>query len=463
MSRAIVTVQIRYEQDVVLMRQRAKQIAALLGFDAQDQTRFATSVSEVARNAFRYAGGGKGEFLIEEDGRVLTARISDTGPGIPHLQTVLSGNYQSKTGMGLGIIGAKRLSDRFNIQAMPGQGTVISLGKFIPGNKPVPSTTIGALADQLSRTTPLSAFDEVQQQNQELLGTLEALRARQAEVEELNRQLTENNRGILALYSELDEKAESLRKASELKTRFLSQMTHELRTPLNSIVMLSRMLQGGTDGELNEEQSKQAEFIRKSSESLLEMVNDLLDLAKIEAGKIEVRVSEFSIASLFGALRGMFRPIMPNHPNVELVIEPPPESLPLMSTDEGKVSQVLRNLISNGLKFTERGTVTVRAEECGDEQITFAVRDTGPGISPQDQQKLFHDFTQLDSVAKKGIKGTGLGLSLSRQFASLLQGRLDVISEVGAGSTFSLTIPLRYQSADPPAAAEMKEDVHHAK
>jgi signal transduction histidine kinase len=451
MSRAIVAVQIRYEQDVVLTRQRAKQIAAALAFDAQDQTRFATAVSEIARNAFRYAGGGRAEFSVDRDARLLTVRISDTGPGIPHLPSILAGTYTSRTGMGLGIIGSKRICDRFDIESAPGKGTAITLGKLLPTGAAASPEDISTLCDQLSRNSPRTAYDEVQQQNQELLATLDALRVRQAEVEELNRQLTDNNRAVLALNGELDEKAEALRQASGLKTRFLSQMTHELRTPLNSMVMLSRMLCGGTDGPLGEEQMRQATFIKKSSESMLEMVNDLLDLAKIEAGKTDVRPSEFTARMLLGAIRGMFRPLIDQHPDLTLVIDSA-DHLPTLHTDEGKVAQVLRNLVSNAIKFTGKGQVRVWAETAGDGRTRFFVSDTGPGISPEDQEKLFQDFTQLGAVARKGFQGTGLGLSLSRQFATILGGTLDVTSHVGFGSTFCLVIPTVHPNVQKEAA-----------
>jgi signal transduction histidine kinase len=463
MSRAILTVQIRFEQDAVLTRQRARQIARLLGFDAQDQTRIATAVSEIARNAFRYAGGGKAEFSADEDGRLLVIKVSDTGPGIPGLQAILDGRYNSKTGMGLGIIGSKRICDRFDVRTSRGSGTIVTMAKFLPGGTVATPERLALLTEQLSKQSPLNAYTEVQQQNQELLQTLEALRIRQAEVEQLNRQLAENNRGVIALNAELDDKAEALRRASELKTKFLSQMTHELRTPLNSIVMLSRMLSGGADGPLNEEQGKQAAFIRKSSEGLLDMVNDLLDLAKIEAGKTDVRVTEFTVPNLFGALRGIFRPVIDQQSGITLILDPS-DHLPLLQTDEIKVAQILRNLISNGIKFTERGEVRVWADARTDEgSATFFVSDTGPGISPDDQAKLFQDFTQLDSVARKGFRGTGLGLSLSRELAGLLGGRLEVSSHMGMGSTFSLNIPMVHPNVAARPDAEDARKAEHAR
>ena len=164
---------------------------------------------------------------------------------------------------------------------------------------------------------------------------------------------------MVALYAELDGRAEQLRQASELKTRFLSNMSHEFRTPLNSVLALSRLLLDRIDGELTAEQERQVGYIRRSAESLLELVNDMLDLAKVEAGKAEIRPVRFAVTSLFGALRGALKPLLTSA-SVELVFEPP-QDLPPLYTDEAKVAQILRNLISNALKFTEQGEVRVTA------------------------------------------------------------------------------------------------------
>ena len=164
---------------------------------------------------------------------------------------------------------------------------------------------------------------------------------------------------MVALYAELDERADHLRRADELKSKFLSHMSHEFRTPLNSILALSRLLLDRSDGELTEEQETQVRFIRKAAQNLTELVDDLLDLAKVEAGKTVVVASEFTVSSLFGALRGMLRPLLVGDA-VALVFEESAD-LPPLDTDEGKVSQILRNFISNALKFTERGEVRVWA------------------------------------------------------------------------------------------------------
>jgi len=227
-------------------------------------------------------------------------------------------------------------------------------------------------------------------------------------------------------------------------------MSHEFRTPVNSILALTRMLLDRADGELTAEQDRQVSFIRKSAEALLELVNDLLDLAKVEAGKTEVRAASFDVAHLFGALRGMLRPLLVSDA-VALVFEEP-EDLPALHTDEAKVSQVLRNLVSNALKFTERGEVRVSARHLpGEHAVAFIVRDTGIGIAAQDQERIFQEFTQVDSPVQRRVHGTGLGLPLCRKLASLLGGRVDVESEPGVGSTFTAVIPVHYQEVVPQA------------
>ena len=299
------------------------------------------------------------------------------------------------------------------------------------------------MTDELTRLTPHDPFAEVRQQNQELLQALEELSHRQEQLTQLNRELEDTNRGVLALYAELDEKADSLRRASEMKSRFLSNMSHEFRTPLNSILSLARILSERLDGELSPEQDKQVTFIRKAAEDLSELVNDLLDLAKVEAGKVVIRPQEFEVGAMFGALCGMLRPLLAPNAAVALHFEEPC-GLPPLHTDEGKVSQILRNFISNALKFTERGEVRVSAAPGSEETVVFAVADTGIGIAREDHDAIFQEFTQVDNARQKRIKGTGLGLPLSRKLAELLGGRVTMRSEVGSGSTFSLTIPCVY-------------------
>lgn len=445
MTRSIVTVALKHEDDVVAARQRARQIAHLLGFEVQDQTRIATAVSEITRNAFRYAKDGIVEFLLEGQTtpQVMLIRVTDKGAGIPNLNQVLEGQYQSKTGMGLGLLGARRLMDQLDIDTRANKGTTVLMKKVVPSRAPLVGTKeIAALVDHLIRTPAQNAQEELRQQNQELLRLLEELRVRQNELLHANQELEDTNRGVVALYAELDEKADHLRGADQMKTRFLSNMSHEFRTPVSSILALSSLLLERSDGDLTSEQEKQVRFVRKAAESLLELVNDLLDIAKIEAGKVELRPVEFEMKTMFSALRGMLKPLLTTS-SVSLLFDEA-DHLPALFTDEGKVSQILRNFIANALKFTEQGEIRITASvDEARQTITVAVADTGIGIRPEDQMRIFEEFTQVDSSLQRRVKGTGLGLPLCKKLAVLLGGTVTVESQLDQGSTFRLTIPLQ--------------------
>lgn len=268
--------------------------------------------------------------------------------------------------------------------------------------------------------------------------------AHQAELSFLRAELAETNKGVVALYAELDDNAVQLREAADLKSRFLSYMSHEFRTPLASITSISEILLNGMDGPLTQEQQRQLKFVKGSVRELTEMVDDLLDLAKIEAGRISISPEWFEMVDLFSALRGMFKPIVASS-EVSLIFEEP-AALPRVYTDDKKLSQILRNFISNALKFTVKGEVHVTAKMVDAHMIEFAVTDTGIGIAQDHLPALFSDFVQLDTRIQKRLRGTGLGLSLARKFSELLGGRVAVESEVGKGSRFSVVIPTQYSA-----------------
>jgi signal transduction histidine kinase len=265
-----------------------------------------------------------------------------------------------------------------------------------------------------------------------------------SQIETLSTELAETNQGVIALYAELDDRAEQLRQASELKSRFLSYMSHEFRVPLGAIRSITRILLDRLDGPLESEQELQVKFIQSSAIELTEMVDDLLDLAKVEAGRISVSPAWFEMVDLFSALRGMFKPILTN-PDVSLIFDEPVD-LPQVYTDDKKLSQILRNFISNALKFTFHGEVRVSARQRDPGWVIFSVQDTGVGIPQELLPGLFQDYVQVDSPIQKRLSGVGLGLALSKKFAELLGGKVVVTSELEVGSTFWVEIPVRLSS-----------------
>ncbi|SAL79478.1 multi-sensor hybrid histidine kinase [Caballeronia peredens] len=458
MARALYAMLIDGEHDIVAARVKARDASAALGFSSQDQTRISTSVLEAARTVLIAGSTARAEFLVDDDvrpPRFVVRFLAGAGAG-ERLRALRHDDSQAT----LGLLAAQRLMDQCAIADEPGGATSISLAKALPESAASDGRALQRVTEALQRPSNEDSMAEVQRQNRELIAALADLRERQEELTRLTRELEDTNRGVVALYAELDARADHLRRADESKSRFLSNMSHEFRTPLSSIRALSKLLLDRIDGDLTEEQEKQVRFIRKAAEDLSETVDDLLDLAKIEAGKIAVRPAEFEVDTLFSALRGMLRPLSPGGA-VELVFESC-EGLPPIHTDEAKVAQVVRNFVSNALKFTERGEVRVAASyDDARRLITFSVSDTGIGIAPEHQQVVFEEFGQVENRLQQYVKGTGLGLPLCRKLCKLLGGDVSLASEPGRGSVFSATIPAHY-GADAGAAHPAASDTRPA-
>src|ERR1043165_1301769 len=270
----IASVNLAQESDVLLARKRTRNLALELGFDSQDQARIATAVSEIARNTVQYAGKGVIEFSVEGESAPQTLRItvSDDGPGIRNVDGVLSGQGDPHSGPGMGIPSARKLMTDLSIESREGHGTRVNMTKVFPrGTIPFTETRLAQIRRMILAAAPQTIMEEVRHQNVELTQALDELTRRQEELIRLNRELEDTNRGVVALYAELDEKADHLQVADELKSKFLSNMSHEFRTPLNSILALAHILHEGTDGELNDEQGKQVNFIAKAANEMLEL------------------------------------------------------------------------------------------------------------------------------------------------------------------------------------------------
>jgi CheY-like chemotaxis protein len=282
--------------------------------------------------------------------------------------------------------------------------------------------------------------EELEQQTHALQQSKERLQNQQAELEQINTQLEEQAQELEIQRDDLTNAQGELQRANTYKSEFLANMSHELRTPLNSSLILAKLLMDNREGNLNTEQVKFAQTIYSAGNDLLTLINDILDLSKIEAGKLDVRPEKVTISRLLQDLEGTFRPIAQER-RLDLALSVEEGTPASIETDATRLQQILKNLLSNALKFTERGGVTLSVHRERDGRFAFAVRDTGIGIPADQHETVFEAFRQIDGTANRKRGGTGLGLSISRDLARLLGGELTLESEPGRGSTFTLLLP----------------------
>jgi signal transduction histidine kinase/CheY-like chemotaxis protein len=304
----------------------------------------------------------------------------------------------------------------------------------------------------------LKASEELlQTQQEELQQTNEELEEKAQQLEEQNHRIEVKNREIELARTALQERAEQLALSSRYKSEFLANMSHELRTPLNSLLILAKLLSENAEGNLNDKQIEFAATIHQAGADLLDLINDILDLSKVEAGKMDVRATDVAVGDIRDYVSRTFRPLAEDK-GLELNVEVAGANMPpTIETDEQRLHQILKNLLSNAVKFTEEGGVTMRIEVAPDDVhfalptlvaagtvVAFSVHDTGIGI-PEDKLRLiFEAFQQADGTTSRRYGGTGLGLSISREIARLLGGEIRVDSNPGRGSTFTLYLPANY-------------------
>jgi CheY-like chemotaxis protein/signal transduction histidine kinase len=296
--------------------------------------------------------------------------------------------------------------------------------------------------------------EELEEQGRVLRESQAQLESQQAELEQINSQLEEqtqlleNQKDALAKsHAVLSAKSTELQRANEYKSEFLANMSHELRTPLNSTLILAKLLGENKDGNLTPQQVKYAHTITSAGNDLLSLINDVLDLSRIEAGKVEVAPETVSVSRTIEALEKIFQPTA-EQKRIRFSVRVEPGVPEQIETDPQRLGQILKNLLSNAFKFTEKGEVTLRVFSTEPGSVCFAVRDTGVGIARHQQDVIFEAFRQADGSIHRKFGGTGLGLSISRDLAALSGGTIAVQSEPGAGSIFTLTVPVTYIGAD---------------
>ncbi|WP_445178455.1 response regulator [Pseudomonas sp. McL0111] len=302
-----------------------------------------------------------------------------------------------------------------------------------------------------------TANEELEEQSRILKESQAHLETQQVELEQTNEQLAEQaqilgeqrdamdlkNTELNQVQVQLEERAEELQRSSKYKSEFLANMSHELRTPLNSSLILAKLLAENPQDNLSAEQVKFAESIYSAGNDLLNLINDILDISKVEAGKLEVIAENTSVARLADGLRGVFEPLAKDR-KLAFSVDLQPDAPIMLYTDRQRLEQVLKNLLSNAVKFTEQGTVSLTITGQPDDRIAFIVRDSGIGIAADQQESIFEAFRQADGTTNRKYGGTGLGLSISRDLAFLLGGSISVSSAPGQGSVFTLVLPQQY-------------------
>ena len=479
---------VAHEEDIFTVRQRARRVAENLGFSPADQTRLATAVSEIARNAHDYAGGGRVEFGVDVEGirQQMVVRVVDHGPGIAELPAILEGRYRSTTGLGIGITGSRRLMDRFDVVTNPGAGTTVTLGKTFPGSRPaLNGPAVVALAEAMRSWSegPQAAMRE---QNRELLSSLAELTEREEETRRLNAELAETNRGVVALYAELETQAGQLREAgaslesqvasrtAELaranerleteaaerermgedlrqsqKMEAVGQLTggiaHDFNNLLTGIVgsldlMQTRIAQGRT-----ENLGRYIETAMSSAHRAAALTHRLLAFARRQPLDPKPTDVNALVAGMSDLLRRT------TSEAIELRVEPMPGLWPTLC-DPHQLENAILNLVINARDaMPEGGVLTVatangrRAASEADprtrllprEYVCISVRDTGTGMPADVLARAFDPFFTTKPLGQ----GTGLGLSMIYGFARQSQGQAHIASEVGRGTTVSVWLP----------------------
>lgn len=454
----LLTLPVKLESDILMVRRRARQIALLIGYGAGDQTRISTAVSEIARNAQVHAQGGHVDFFIDDRKQPIKFLIviRDKGPGMPDSALSVSDEH-------MGLRGAKKLVDSMIIDSTP-NGTSVRLEKNLVGRAiPFSAAEIDELANSLAKLAATNPLDEVYQQNQELLVALDQLSKSQTQLAEMNAEFIDKNKQLESLYAEVRGLNNSLEQrvaqrtaelatardqaiaANELKSQFITNISHEIRTPMSGILGLSELLVTETSGQQNET----ASFIFKSAKTLMTLVDDLLDMSRLEAGRLELVEEDFRVDDVVKTVFDSFS-ASASRKGLKLESKVDPTLGCTAHGAVGRIRQVLNNLVHNAIKFSDSGTVKVEVNvqnRDGDTAyVRFSVQDQGPGISEQNQQRLFNLFVQVDGSMTRRHGGTGLGLALSKRLVELMKGSIGVESQEGVGSTFWFSVPMQVKS-----------------
>ncbi|MFC1414293.1 hybrid sensor histidine kinase/response regulator [Streptacidiphilus sp. N1-12] len=445
-AETLLTTTVHSERDVFALRRYGRTAAEAVGLERQDQVRLATVLSELGRDLLRPEPMTARFTLADEHPRTLVVALDwDDGRG-PSAESLAA---------------VRRLFPQVGESRGNGsEGGGITVECPIPARTATPPGFAESVRANLrvAGAAETSTTEDLRAQTRDLMASLEEARSQREELQRLNleleetnqgvlalytelsTELEETNRGVVALYAELEDKSRLLREASESKTRFWSNVSHELRTPLNSVVGLSRLMLDPASAPLSAEQRRQVGLISSSGSMLLALVDELLDVAKAEAGRLEPRPARVDLAALLTQLRGIMLGTAPQGDAVAVIVPEVVEPA-LLLTDEVLLTRILRNLLSNALKFTRAGEVRLEVEQEAGGVVVFRVSDTGIGIPADQQERVFEEFYQVPGENQVKRPGTGLGLPYARRLAELMGGTLTLNSTPGRGTEVTLRLP----------------------
>ncbi len=450
----ITRVEIRFDQDTVYARQRTRVISELLGFDRTDQTRLCTSVSEIGRNAIQYGGGGVIDFEVDPSSKpqTLTITVKDQGKGIPDLETILEGRYVSKTGLGKGIIGTKKLMDFMSIQSEVHKGTTISFGKFLPlSAELITPAVLRKVSDGLAATqSESSPLDEIRNQNVELLAALEQIREREEELSRVNLELTEINKSIFSLNGKLKNNAEQLQKSEkmllarnkELKD-FAHTISHDLKTPLRGIAGYAQELERKHISGLSDRGLFCVKQINNAAHNLDDLIEDLLFFSRLD-----IDIPTISPVSLKTAIDKILENYKQPAAEFQMEIRIQINDLNPTTWERG-LTQVITNLVDNAIKYSRRSSHPVLEIKTIEKENTWilCVTDNGIGFDMKFHDRIFGLFERL--VTTDEFEGTGAGLAISKKVLEKIGGSIRAESSPGNGSTFFVELPYTIQAENP--------------
>jgi signal transduction histidine kinase len=437
----LLTVPVRSELDVIASRLRARQIAALCGFGNHEQTRIATAVSEIARNAYAYAAGGSVRFFIGslEKRQAIVVAIDDEGAGIPALEPIVEDEVEPHGAKGGGILAARRMMDRCDIVTGPGGTHIVLVKVFAPQAPVLDSDGIGMAMSRLAALPSNVALSEAHYQNRELTDALAALQAKQHELLEVSACLERTNRQVEALNVLLNEKAISLVSADRRKDEFLSILSHELRGPLSAVSMAAQLL--GNSPDKSSQGAKLGQLITRQTTHMSGLVEDLLDVSRVSRGLVSINRTAVDMREVIDAAFEQHAPAIrtKGHAVKRLVLLQDC----MVDGDRTRLVQIVANLLGNAIRYTPNGGWIEVRMSADEGWLLVRVSDNGIGIAPELMPHLFDLYTQAERSSDSKNSGIGLGLALVKSLVEAHGGSVTASSAgAGCGSEFEIRLLL---------------------